>query len=535
MIPRATVSAAGWGAAIALLASAAWSTRHAIAQGFPRLGWFRLAFLEAADGLGAQVAAGALAAALLALVICLIPGRVGGAGRTLVLPLARRWRAGLACLAASGLALAGLQVWIALDTASNRPDGPNVVVVVIDSLRADHVGCYGYDRDTTPHLDELAAGASRFTRAHATAPWTTPSVGSMLTGRSPSELGVGDKAVALDPRAPTLAERMRQAGYRTGGVASHLLLTADLGFDQGFGWYDERAIGEVDGTTSPEATDRALHFLDRRGDDPFFLFVHYFDPHYDYVLHPEFRFVDGYDGPVRSGQRIFALRELAPSLDGEDREQLIGLYDSEIRHNDEQLGRLLDGLRERGLFEGSLIVVTSDHGEAFLERGDPWIGHSRTLYEELVRVPLVVKWPGPGEAARVDAPTSLAWLHATVAGEVGLDPSPQLPPPTPSFRHPGAEVLFAETRKGGRQRALIRHPWKLVRWLDGGDEALFHLDADPGELNDRSGTEPAIAAAMGDLLDSWTERVEGRGAEPAAVEPRLSPEQIERLRELGYL
>jgi arylsulfatase A-like enzyme len=238
---------------------------------------------------------------------------------------------------------------------------------------------------------------------------------------------------------------------------------------------------------------------------------------------------------VRSGQRIFDLRELAASLDPADLEYLIGLYDSEIRHNDEQLGLLLDGLRERELFDDALVVVTADHGEAFAERGDPWIGHSRTLFQELIRVPLVVKWPGQGEAAVVDTPVGLARLHATVAGEVGLEPSPQLPPSSPSWREPGAVALFAETGKGGRLDALIRYPWKLIASREAATAALFDLGQDPAELTDVSAENPAVAAAMGEVLESWSRRVGEVGADVRQIEPRLSPEQIERLRDLGYL
>lgn len=535
MIRRAVLTAGGWGALLVLLASAADGVRDAVSQGFPRLGWFRLPVLEAVDGLAVQVVGGAVAAGLLAVVIGRLPGRIAEPGRAAQLALAGWAWGGLVALVVCALTLGGLHGWILVDRARHAPPGPSAVVIVIDSLRADHVGCYGYPRPTTPHMDAFAGKATRFTSAHSTAPWTAPSVASMFTGRSPSELGFDDRAVALDPRAPTLAERMRQEGYRTGGVVSHLLLSADLGFDQGFEWYDEGAIGGVDATTSPVATDRALAFLDRHGDEPFLLFVHYFDPHYDYVLHSEFAFVEGYEGQVRSGQRIFELRELAATLDPADREYLIGLYDSEIRHNDEQLGLLLAGLRERELFEDTLVVVTADHGEAFAERGDPWIGHSRTLFQELIRVPLVVKWPGQRAAAVVDTPVGLARLHATVAAEVGLEPSLQLPPPTPTWRQPGAVALFAETGKGGRQEALIRYPWKLIKHRETARTALFDLGQDPTERTDVSAQQPAVAAAMGELLDSWGQRVAHGGDDRGEIEPRLSPDQIERLRALGYL
>ena len=358
----------------------------------------------------------------------------------------------------------------------------------------------------------------------------------MFTGRHPTSLGIVDRATALDPGLPTLAERMRQAGYRTGAVVSHCLLAEDLGFAQGFEHFDE-VLGEVDGTTSPGVTDAALEFLARRGDEPFFLFVHYFDPHYDYVEHPEHVFVSGYEGPLHSGQRIFEQRELAPTLGDRDRAYLVGLYDSEIRNNDGQLGRLLDGLADAGRADDTLVVVTADHGEAFLERGDPWIGHSVTLRDELIHVPLVVRWPGEGAAQVDDTPISLLSLHATVAREVGLDDSPRQPPSTPprSEPRPAAPHLFAETHKGGYRSTVIRWPWKLIADEATGQERLFDLRDDPGELLDRARERPELTAGLAARLESWRERSSAGAIDPDAVRPVLDADQEKRLRALGYL
>lgn len=527
------LAGAGLGAVAGLALGAGWAAREIGGQGYLALGWVRLSLLAVVDAAGAGVLLGATAGAALVLVGWLVPLAPvrGWTARQ-----ARRGRAGAIALAVTLALTAAGEVGVAVDRAVARPAGPSVLVVVIDSLRVDHVGSYGHSEDTTPHLDALAAAGSRYTTAYSTAPWTTPSVASMFTGRHPTALGIVDRATALAPGLPTLAERMRQAGYRTGAVVSHCLLAADLGFDQGFERFDE-VVGEVDGTTSPEATDRALRFLRRHGDEPFLLFVHYFDPHYDYVEHPEHVFGTGYEGPLHSGQRIFDQRELAPTLTATDREYLVGLYDSEIRHNDMQLGRLLDALEDEGRLDETLVVVTSDHGEAFLERGDPWIGHSRTVFDELIHVPLVVRWPGQTRAEVIDTPVSLVSLHPTVARESGLADSPQLPPAIPTWREPGPvePLLFAETHKEGYRAAVVRWPWKLIADESSGEEHLYALDRDPGEELDLASARPDIRAQLATQLQSWRRRSSADGIDPESVRPRLDAGQEERLRALGYL
>ena len=181
--------------------------------------------------------------------------------------------------------------------AGHRPD---VLIVVIDTLRADHLGFLGYARETSPHLDALAADSILWRRALAHAPWTSPSVGALLTGLHPAALGYGDSRspVRPDDRVLYLAEILRENGYQTEAIVSHTYVAAKLGFDQGFDRFDEGDAQGPGHVSSPSVTDKAIAALERPRRRPFFLFAHYFDPHFNYLRHEPFDFDPGYDGEL---------------------------------------------------------------------------------------------------------------------------------------------------------------------------------------------------------------------------------------------
>ena len=277
---------------------------------------------------------------------------------------------------------------------------PNLVLISIDCLRADHVGAYGYERDTTPNLDRVASESEVFEWAFSTASWTLPSHMSMLTGELPSFHGA-TKWEKLDPAVPYLPELMVEAGYRAAGVVSWVYLSQAYGFERGFQFYEVLADPEAS-----DIVDEAIAQLDRGAGQPQFLFVHLYDPHWPYLPPPEF--LD------RFGPRPRDISELLKRLGAGEApsemfspEDVIRLYDGEVAFVDRELGRFFDAMRERGAYEDSLIIITADHGEAFHEHGH-W-QHSQTLFDEVTRVPLIVKWPsgeragpprGPGESHR---------------------------------------------------------------------------------------------------------------------------------------
>ena len=427
-------------------------------------------------------------------------------------------------------------------TASTAPEapvssaateaGPGVVVVVIDTLRWDRSSLYGHDRDTTPTMAALASEGTLYQRAYAQAPWTTPSIGSLLSSRYPSDLGIQRYRRALPEDAVMLAEPLQEAGFHTGAVVSHSYCATEWGFQQGFDSFDQAAIGEPDAESSVQVTDAALAFLRDVGDQPYFLFVHYFDPHFAYLDHDGFGFSEpsAYQGRIRSGMPIRKLRKLIPSLQADDWSELLRLYDLEIAHTDQQLGRLVAGMKELGLYDHSLLVITADHGEEFGDHGR-W-GHTVRLYDEVVRVPLIVRYPGEAPAkvaqpvALVDVmPTLLAALDLPApSGMVGTDLRAASPQPRP---------LFTETSKGARMDAVVLDHHKLIRDHKADTWELYDLEADPREQTDLASSNPELVAELGAALEAWRGRTtDGTVSEdPVAI----SAEDAARLEALGYL
>jgi arylsulfatase A-like enzyme len=452
-------------------------------------------------------------------------------------------------VAAGVLAAVGLLGGAAWASASARHslrvERPwNVVLVGIDTLRADHAlltAPPAGGRDLTPHLRSLAARATVYEAAVSPSCWTLPSFGSILTGRYPRQHGATQLFGRLPAREITLAEILGEAGYRTGAVVSHLYVDADRGFRQGFDTFDQACSRGHEAITSSEVTDRALRFVDGAGEDPFLLFVHYFDPHYEFRDHPKEPFSDGYRGWLRDEPMSFDnLEQKRHLLDPDDLSFLTGLYAEEVAHTDAQVGRLLSGLGERGLSQRTLIVVVSDHGEEFLEHG--WLGHSTGLYEPAIRVPLVVAAPGrpPGTVRRT---VETRAILPTVLRDLGLrggraegpalalvDEGPMEDEGDPAFS--SVEVRDARLESGKRVRlsAVRTNRWKLIVDHVRRKELLFDLAADPGETRDLAGEDGPRRRRLRALLDGW---IRAPGGEAGASEPDRALE--ERLRSLGYL
>jgi len=439
---------------------------------------------------------------------------------------------------------------------------PNVVLVTIDTLRADHVGCYGHARPTTPVLDGVAAEGTRFDRCFSNVPITLPSHCSMMTGLYPIRHGVRDNAryQHLDGSHETLAEILRDAGWATAAVVSAFPLDARFGIAQGFDHYDddveEAYLTRRTGDRPPEdeearllwerqrtafqrpaatATERALAWLeDRPRDRPFFLWVHYFDPHDPYEAPPPYdrAFAPAGDGP-------FAEREAA--------------YDGEIRYTDEQVGRLLAGLAADGELDRSLLLITADHGEGLgqhLVDGRPDLYHGQSLFTEGLRVPLLLRWPGRVAAGRVvaDAVTHLDLLP-TVLDLLGLAPradgagasrAPRVAAGAPDPGPASARDLFFETllpaiRSGRPPLAAVQDErWKLV--VRGEDQvALYDLANDPAETRSVAGVPAhrAVVESGRARLRGWRER-EAAGRE-LDNELALDEESLAKLRALGYV
>jgi len=441
--------------------------------------------------------------------------------------------------------LASLLIFFAIGCSETTR--PNVLFIVVDTLRSDHLGSYGYERETSPSIDALAADAVRFERSYAPAPWTKPSVASMISGLYPSGHAANSLFSGLAGSIETLPEILQDAGYATASVVSSKVLTAKIGFRQGYESHDRSAAhgGAYDST--PGVTEKSIELIEKlsREERPFFLFVHYFDPHYTYQRHPDSDFAAERAGRIDGTEKIGKLRKLLGDMTDEEVALLVDLYDEEIRFTDAGIGRLLDRLRELGLYDDTLIVLTADHGEEFLEHG--WLGHTQNLYEAVVRVPLIIREPSLPHGPRVVAkPVSLVSLVATILELAGVDSlqrrfhEPSLVPELRGERDETHSVVFMEVdfegysrKKTAFKKAIVLGDLKLIRDDLTGAMEIYDLAADPQERNNLAVRHPELREKLAPLLERSIRR---SGSAPVdAWDVEFSSEEIEDLRALGYV
>lgn len=312
------------------------------------------------------------------------------------------------------------------DNSTPAVSRPNIIFVVVDALRADHVSAYGYERRTTPYLDSFMTGGTRFEQATSPSSWTFPSNAAMLTGRMPSRIRMSDwgSLNASVPREEVmLAELLRAGGYQTAGFVNNYYLGSQFGMDQGFDYYQRLVESEKAEDLNKMVFDWLNANPTAGASQPLFLFVYYYDPHSWYDPPPPYDtlYDATYTGSLtpevyQHGQKVVS-GEIVPTP--RDVEHLIALYDGEITYWDYQFANLLARLDHDGLLEDALFVVTSDHGQMFGEHGK-WV-HRNSLYEEVLRVPLMVHYPAVVPAnAVVDTPVFTADLPPTILDLVGL-------------------------------------------------------------------------------------------------------------------
>lgn len=443
-------------------------------------------------------------------------------------------RAALLALALGALAAGA---WLLVQP----PERPrNLILISVDTLRQDRLGAYGYARPTTPALDALAARGVVFEDATAPSSWTVPSHVSLLTGLTPRSHGVANRVQHMNPAFETIARWLEQHGYDTAAIVNTILLGPSRGFQNGFGHFELVARRPRD-FSAPEIHRRALAWLDRPREVPFFLFLHYYDVHSDYAPDDEYRamFAEPYDGKATgSTEQLKAARLGQLVLTPEDAKHLSNLYDAEIRQLDDELGRFLAELERRGLLEETAILVTSDHGEEFLEHGG--VLHGKTLHGELVRVPLLAAGPGVPVGRRVAGPVSLVDVFPTAMGLLGVDPPPYVEGIDLASRGwtgpPEERPVFFSTDwwlglpDGEWKRAVQSDGWKLHYAHPSGALELYDVAADPGELHDRAAGDPGRVQTLRTLLAPNLAAGDAGGAPTIAT-----PEETEQLRALGYL
>ena len=466
------------------------------------------------------------------------------------------------CLA--GLASPLLWGWRSATVAAAAR--PNILFVMLDTLRADHVGCYGYAKPTTPHIDRLARESVRFANLYTAGPWTMPSVMTMFTSLHPTVHGAVSFQRRASLKVTTLAERLKRLGYRrTAAITSNPTVNSRYGFAQGFDRYDDYSIffaheldlfgvddkpqrkSVVEAVTSKTVTDMATRWLEKEGRrGPWFLFLLYFDPHLDYVPQPPWdRRFDPHPTAENRKTKPNVRHLLRDDADPGLRDHLLALYDGEIGYTDLWVGKLLERLDALGHADDTLVLVTSDHGEEFLDHGG--ILHGKTLYSEQTRGVLLLRHPNRLPAGKVvTAPARHVDLTPTLLDLAGAPPDPEcqglsllpLIGDGDGRTSPDGRPCYLEGTVGTHLRALVRGRHKLIRDLDTAAHQLYDLAADPAEKTNLAHTQPEMLAALTEPLDAHiaacdktAKRYQVGGTTPR---PRLTQRDSETLRQLGY-
>jgi arylsulfatase A-like enzyme len=451
---------------------------------------------------------------------------------------------------------------------------PNIVFILIDALRADHLPIYGYSRQTAPTLTALARQGVIFDRMYAHASWTKPSVATLLSSLYPAVHKVNDDGDFLSNSVTVLPKILHAAGYKTFGVSANAYVSPTFGYSQGFdefrvwrtssafrltmmgrvaedvfgSWKLSRLLREQEEIV-PRAeaiTDITLRWVSQSGKEPFFLYVHYIDPHEPYRPPSPYDQAFDYrrDPPVRAGG-IDPLKLLPNGQDRQRIGRILDQYDGEILYADHHVGRLLKGLGDLGVLENALVIVTADHGEEFFEHGKD--SHGRSAYEEVLRVPFLVYWRDKVSAgATYDGMVGLIDVMPTILALLGMEPpdeiqgrsfAAQLVKPT----EPEPErKLFAEVVQDSFALEMVRDGrFKLIQHLRGphqGLEELYDLEQDPLERTNLAPKARAEVAALRRELEAFNKFTRQAASRVRAEQVQKLDRDTERaLRSLGYI
>jgi arylsulfatase A-like enzyme len=423
-------------------------------------------------------------------------------------------------------------------SAESRPD---LILISIDCLRADHVGAYGYDRATTPSLDALAKDGVVFEDAVSVSSWTLPTHMSILTGVLPTHHGLRQSQKKFSS-VPYLPDLLAERSYQSVGIVSSLLLTPTFGFDEGF----DRYYALVD-EPAEKLVDTAIREMEESGGRGRFLFLHLFDAHWPYFPPEELMSRFG-ERPKDMSELLKKVIDRRPPAGPEEIEGLKSLYDAEVFQIDRELGRFLEALKIAGRYDGSLIVVTADHGESFYEHG--FWQHSEVIYNEVSHIPLIVKWPGNSPQGRVGEVVDQLDIFPTFLEAAALPTSHER---EGLLEARGASALTEITWEGNERRgaamkiAVRKGPLKYVATFEGElddpefvsrlvKEELYDLSEDSGEKNDiiaQRGRRDV--EALRSEVRSFLKDVRSRRAGGSSGAIALDEEMREKLRALGYL
>ncbi len=441
---------------------------------------------------------------------------------------------------------------------------PNVLLIGIETLRADHVGHLGYSRNTTPALDTIAKEGVSFSKTMATANWTMPAVMSVLTSLYPEVHGTNNYDKKLPESVPTFAEVLRENNYKTVAFVSNPTLDGRHGFSRGFELYDDFSVWldfigmgkyvagnntvpnpDVHQTlTSEPLTRSALHWLERNYQEPFFMFVFYFDPHYDYIPPPPFDtlFDPDYDGSI-DGRGIVEEPRKSHRPPQRDLDHIIALYDGDIRYTDTYISKLLDAFTRFGILDQTLVVIFGDHGDEFYEHGKT--AHAHTLYNELIHIPLILRWPTEiPKGKRIDALVSQVDIMPTIFDYLGIQHQQAIQGRSLKDLIEGRvscinEYVFAGVSNG--KCAIIKNRNKMILNHGVGEKEFYDLSNDPREQNSiyQVLDSSPLAASFERRWKEWSSENKYLAArfprDSDSDQIRLDEDRLRQLRALGYI
>ena len=431
-------------------------------------------------------------------------------------------------------------VMVVLASSCGTGEHVNVVLILTDTVRADHLSCYGYERNTSPHMDSLAVAGTLFEKCQGQASWTLPSMASIISGVAPVVHGAGRNSSGfhgISNDAPWLPLAFHRSGYRTAAFFNVMFMNEDFGFHRGFQHFDCRGVASGNSLRKAGPTvDDFLEWLD--ADDvnkPFFAAIHFYDPHIPYRAPEPYRSL--YTDPEYAGDygdtwgegvtEMIDVNSGAVVPAQADLQNLMALYDGEITYMDSEIGRLLAELRARGLAENTIIVIVGDHGEEFLDHSG--IEHGRTLYQETTHVPLIIAGPGFNEGGVVTQHVAQLDIAGTLAAAAGIEftvfePSQNLMEELDTTRNiPASGVLW---RTQGDLVSIVSGNSKIIWSVEDDSMESFNLAADPLEREVLEPSEDQIQAAG----YYWT-------TPPAGEAPLVdySETAARELRNLGYI
>jgi len=430
-------------------------------------------------------------------------------------------------------------------------DRPNIILLSVDSMAARHLGCYGYARKTSPTMDRLAASGVLFENVMAQTNWTKPSLASLHTSLYPSvhktdsrgETGdrtdeqARHRANILDARFRTLAQEFKEGGYATAGISNGGYAHSFFGFGKGFDYYENEGGG------LKSSSYRMLQWALKNPGANFFAWIHAWDIHFPYMDRPPYNrmFTSRRAGIVLDAATRYRVNRGERPLAAHEREFLEGMYDGAIRYVDDLIAAFAGELERLGLAQNTILAITADHGEAFLEHG--FVEHTECLYGEVLQVPLILVGPGLSGGRRIKPQVRLIDVMPTLLELAGLRPQADVQGvsllPWISGKATNHLVAASETERGGGQIAISDGHHKLIQQRTSGRTEIYDLVADPEEKADMAADNPAVRARMEDLLASWEREAKYRAdqywSDRASENAEMSVEVVGRLKDLGYL